>query len=42
MFSKENSKLFMLNNIDNNIRLIRIPYWNFDKIEEILLKELDV
>ena len=28
--------------LDNNIRLIRIPYWNFDKIEEILLKELDV
>ena len=27
---------------DNNIKLIRIPYWNFDKIEEILIKELDL
>jgi len=24
---------------DNNIKLIRIPYWNFDKIEEILKDE---
>lgn len=25
---------------DNNIRLIRIPYWDFDNIEQILVKEL--
>ena len=25
---------------ENNIKLIRIPYWNFDNIEEILEKEL--
>ena len=25
---------------ENNIKLIRIPYWDFDKIEEILEKEL--
>jgi len=27
---------------ENNIRLIRIPYWDFDKIEDILIKELDI
>lgn len=27
---------------DNGIRLIRIPYWDFDKIEEILQKELEL
>ena len=27
---------------DNNIKLIRIPYWDFNKIEEILVKELKV
>ena len=27
---------------DNNIKLIRIPYWDFDNIEEILNKELEV
>ena len=26
----------------NNIKLIRIPYWNFDNIEEILTKELNL
>ena len=26
--------------IDKNIRLLRIPYWDFDNIEEILSKEL--
>ena len=26
---------------ENNIKLIRIPYWDFDKIEEILEKELE-
>jgi hypothetical protein len=26
--------------VDNNIKLIRIPYWDFDKIEEILKREL--
>ena len=25
---------------DNNIKLIRIPYWDYDKIEEILLSEV--
>ena len=25
---------------DNNIKLIRIPYWDFNNIEEILIKEL--
>ena len=25
---------------ENNIKLIRIPYWDFDNIEEILCKEL--
>ena len=27
---------------ENNIKLIRIPYWDFDKIEEILERELRV
>ena len=27
---------------ENNIKLIRIPYWDFDKIEKILEKELKV
>ncbi len=27
---------------DNGIKLIRIPYWDFDKIEEILTKELNI
>lgn len=27
---------------DNNIKLIRIPYWDFDNIEEILKKELNL
>ena len=27
---------------ENNIKLIRIPYWEFDNIEEILNKELEV
>lgn len=27
---------------DNNIRLIRIPYWDFDNIEKILCKELNI
>lgn len=27
---------------DNNIKLIRIPYWDFNNIEEILSKELEV
>jgi hypothetical protein len=27
--------------IDNNIKLIRIPYWDFDRIEDILTKELN-
>lgn len=26
----------------NNIKLLRIPYWDFDNIEEILIKELSV
>ena len=26
--------------LDNSIKLIRIPYWEKDKIEEILQKEL--
>ena len=26
---------------ENNIKLIRIPYWDFDRIEEILEKELE-
>ena len=26
---------------ENNIRLIRIPYWDFDRIEEILDRELE-
>lgn len=25
---------------ENEIKLIRIPYWDFDNIEEILCKEL--
>ena len=25
---------------DNNIKLIRIPYWEFNDIEKILIKEL--
>ena len=25
---------------DNDIKLIRIPYWDYDRIEEILQKEL--
>ena len=25
---------------DNNIKLVRIPYWEFDNIENILEKEL--
>lgn len=28
--------------IDNNIKLIRIPYWEFNNIESILLKELNL
>lgn len=28
--------------IDNNIKLIRIPYWDIDSIEEILKKELNI
>lgn len=27
---------------EHNIKLIRIPYWNFDNIEEILQRELEV
>ena len=27
---------------DNNIKLIRIPYWDFNNIEKILKKELKV
>ena len=27
---------------ENNIKLIRIPYWEFDNIEEILNRELEV
>ena len=27
---------------NNNIKLIRIPYWNIDNIEEILIKELKI
>ena len=27
---------------DNNIKLIRIPYWDFDNIETILRKELKI
>ena len=27
---------------DNNIKLIRIPYWEFDNIENILIKELNL
>ncbi len=26
----------------NNLKLIRIPYWDFDNIEEIIIKELDL
>ena len=26
----------------NNIKLIRIPYWDFNSIEEILIKELNL
>ena len=26
---------------ENNIKLIRIPYWDFDNIEEILDRELE-
>ena len=25
---------------DNNIKLIRVPYWDYKNIEEILVKEL--
>lgn len=28
--------------IKNNIKLIEIPYWDFDKIDEILVRELDL
>lgn len=27
---------------NNNIRLIRIPYWEINNIEEILIKELNI
>lgn len=27
---------------NNNIKLIRIPYWDFDNIEDILIKELNI
>ena len=27
---------------DNNINLIRIPYWDYENIEEILLKQLNI
>ena len=27
---------------NKNIKLIRIPYWKFNNIEEILIKELDL
>jgi len=27
---------------NNNILLLRIPYWDFDKIEEILIRELNI
>lgn len=27
---------------DNNIKLLRIPYWNGNNIEEILTKELNL
>ena len=27
--------------MDNDIQLIRIPYWEFDNIEEILKRELN-
>ena len=27
---------------DNNIKLIRIPYWEYDNIENILIKELNL
>jgi hypothetical protein len=27
---------------NNNIKLLEIPYWDFDKIEEILNKELSL
>jgi hypothetical protein len=30
------------NKIFNNINLIRIPYWEFDNIEEILDRELNL
>ena len=38
--TKENDEIKNRYCKDNNIELIRIPYWNFDKIEEILIKEL--
>ena len=28
--------------LDNNIKLIRIPYWEFDNIENILKQELNL
>ena len=27
---------------DNNIKLVRIPYWNFNNIENILKQELNL
>ena len=27
---------------ENNIKLIRIPYWEFNNIENILIKELNL
>ena len=27
---------------DNNIKLIRIPYWEYDNIEKIICQELNI
>lgn len=39
---KENDKIKTQYCIDNNIKLIRIPYTEFKNIEEILEKELNI
>lgn len=42
MIVKKNDKIKNKYCRDNNIKLIRIPYWDFDNIEDILVKELDL
>ena len=41
-YTKQNDNIKNKYCNDNNIKLIRIPYWDFNKIEEILVKELKV